>query len=193
MSEIILRCHALRHLPDLKVHPDVLHARFRAECSVARCAGQCCEEGAWVDAAERDAILRHGAQIQALMDPSQEQNPERWFDPTPWDHTDFPSGRAVSTAAINGACVFLGSDRRCVLQKASTADTGTLKPFFCIAFPLTIVDGVLCFDDARDAACCTPDACGSVSALEFCAYELRHMLGTEGVEELQAHMSRESE
>ena len=185
MAPIILTRHRLRHLPDLQVDPDILTARYDRSCSTANCTGQCCATGVWADAAERDAILRHADRIQAHMDPLQERNPDRWFDPEPWDHPDFPSGRAIGTASANGACVFLNADRRCVLQTASDAQTGRLKPFFCFAFPVTISESTLCLDEARDAACCTPVGDGPRTALELCAVELDYVLGAEGVAELR--------
>lgn len=190
MSEITLRRHAIRHIPDLKVDPEVLTARFPRDCSMKGCTGRCCETGIWADSAEHDAILKHAALIQTHMDPSQERSPERWFDAEPWDHPDFPSGRAIGTAVANGGCVFLAADGRCVLQKASDARTGNLKPFFCFAFPLTISDGTLCLDEARDAACCTPAPNGSLSVFELCAEELEYVLGANGVNELRARASR---
>jgi hypothetical protein len=186
MNEFPLRDHRLAHIRDLKVEPAVFTARFARACSMSRCTGRCCEDGVWTDAAEHEAILRNAALIQAQMDHSQERNPERWFDPEPRIDSDFPSGHAIGTAVANGACVFLGADRRCVLQKASTGEVGNLKPFFCITFPLTINEGTLCLDDPRDAACCTPSTDAPLTVFDLCAHELEHMLGVTGVKELQA-------
>ena len=119
------------------------------------------------------------------MDPSQERDPGRWFDSHAWDHADFPSGRALGTAVVNGACVFLGADRRCVLQKASSRETGNLKPFFCATFPLAICEGTLCFDEGEDAKCCMPSPDGRISLFELCARELETILGVNGVTELR--------
>ena len=185
MSGLTLRQHTLRHIRDLKVDPEVLGARFDRGCAMSHCTGRCCATGVWADAAEHGAILRHAELIQRHMDETQTRDPARWFDPEPWDHPDFPSGRALGTAVANGGCVFLRADRRCVLQQASPAQTGALKPFFCYAFPLTIWEGTLCLDDPQDAACCTPAAAGSMTVLELCAEELEHVLGAEGVAELR--------
>jgi hypothetical protein len=186
MSEITLRRHALPHLQVLTVEPKLLAARFDRECATSRCTGRCCEGGVWTDAAEYAAILKSAAVIQKQMDLSQERNPDHWFDPTPRDDADFPSGSAMGTTVVNGACVFLGADRRCVLQKASSSETGNLKPFFCAAFPLTICEGTLCLDDADDTACCTPSADGPLSVFGLCAEELEHVVGIDGVTELRA-------
>lgn len=127
------------------------------------------------------------------MDAAQEHDPARWFDPEPSADSDFPSGRAFGTAVSNGGCVFLRSDRRCALQAASDAHTGRLKPIFCWAFPVTIVNGLLCLDDPRDAPCCTPSATGGKTALELCGDELTVLLGAEGLEELRIHAEKETE
>jgi hypothetical protein len=185
MNEIAIRRHALPHFRDLKVEPRVLTARFDPECATSRCTGRCCEGGVWTDATEHDAILTHAAAIQTQMDRSQERNTDKWFDSEPRDDADFPSGRAFGTAVINGACVFLDADRRCVLQKASNGETGNLKPFFCVAFPLTICEGTLCLDDADDGACCMPSPDGSVNVFALCVQELEYVMGMDGVAQLR--------
>jgi hypothetical protein len=186
MSLITLRRHALRHIAEITVDPQVLTARFERACATTRCSGRCCATGVWADAAEREAVLRHADDVQRHMDETQEREPSRWFDPRPWDHPDFPSGCGFGTATSRGACVFLRGDRRCALQLASDTRTGRLKPLFCYAFPVTIVDGVLCLDDARDPACCTPSSTGSITALDMYAGELQQLLGADGVDELRA-------
>jgi len=191
MSEITLRRHRMAHLGDLRVDPKVLTARFDHRCATARCSGRCCITGVWADAAERDAILRHADAVQTHMNGAPEHDPSRWFDAKAWDHADFPSGRGFGTAVSGDGCVFLRSDRRCALQLASDAQTGVLKPLFCWAFPLTVVDGTMCLDDPRDPACCTPSPDGSIPALELFAEELRRLLGADGVEELRNRVRKD--
>jgi hypothetical protein len=138
----------------------------------------------WVDLRERDKILAHADLIREHMEAGQEKREDRWFDGT-WVHTDFPSGEATGTTLHNGACVFLDSSRRCVLQKAS--QTLQLKPWFCFAFPITIEDGELMVDDEKafDPNCCTTDAEGVLNVFEVCPEELKHVLGAEGLQELE--------
>jgi len=159
---------------------------------MTRCAGRCCAHGVYVALTEREAILDNVAAIQAQMDASQAKDPALWFDPEPIEDADFPSGRAVGTAEVNGGCVFLNDAGRCVLQKASTAQTGNLKPFFCIAFPVTIDKGMLCLDDPRAVECCTPDPNGHRTVVDLCGHELDHVLGTEGADELRHYFHRDS-
>lgn len=185
MSDIVLRDHTLTHLPGLTVEPEMLTARFASGCSMTHCTGRCCVYGVYVDTLEHQVILDHAATIQAQMDAAQEKDPTRWFDPQPIDDPDFPSGRAFGTAEVNGGCVFLNGRKRCVLQQASTADTGNLKPFFCIAYPVTIYKGELCLDDPNAADCCTPDPGGQQTVFDLCAHELHHVLGARGVRELR--------
>ena len=190
---MILRRHAVRHIRELQVNAEVWQARFPRNCSMAHCTGKCCVSGVWVDLAEHRNILRHAARIQAHMDASQEHNPDCWFDGDRWELQDFPSGEATGTAVANGACVFLGADRRCVLQKASNEETGSLKPFFCFAFPLTISEGELGLDEAKDPACCGRAASGPLTVLDVCAEELNYVLGADGVRELETFARRPSE
>ena len=180
-----LRRHTLHHIPELTINAAVLHARFPRDCSMTHCTAKCCGTGVWMDLAEHRNILQHAALIQAHMDSSQEKNPDQWFDPETWEHEDFPSGHAMGTAVCHGACVFLGADRRCVLQKASNEETGNLKPFFCVAFPITICDSELRIDEAKDSACCSPCSGGPLTVFEVCAEELKHVLGEDGVRELE--------
>jgi hypothetical protein len=192
MSVITLWRHRLRHIAELKLEPEVLTSRFDRGCATNRCTGRCCATGVWADSAERDAIVRHAGVVQRHMDATQTHDPSQWFDPEPWDHADFPSRRAIGTAATDNGCVFLRADRRCVLQVASDEHTGPLKPFFCYAFPVTISEGTLCLDEPRDAVCCTPSAAGPISALDLFAEELRYVLGADGVEELRNHVRGEA-
>ena len=181
MKDIVLHRHRLAHLADLHVDPSLLTARFASDCSMMRCTGRCCAHGVYIELTERQAILDNAAAIQAHMDASQTKDPALWFDAEPIEDGDFASGRAVGTAEVNGGCVFLNGAGRCVLQKASTVQTGNLKPFFCVAFPVTIDKGTLCLDDPRAVDCCTPNPDGPLTVFDVCAYELDHVLGAEGV------------
>ena len=193
MTDLVLRRHKLRHLSTLQVEPGMLTARFASDCSMTRCTGRCCAHGVYVGLAEQQTILDNAAGIQGQMDASQVQDPAQWFDPEPVEDADFPSGRAIGTAELNGGCVFLNEAGRCVLQKASTAQTGNLKPFFCTAFPLTLDHGTLCLDDPRATGCCTPDPAGEQDVFDLCAQELEHVLGADGVGELRRLPRREPE
>jgi hypothetical protein len=183
MSDIVLRRHRL-HIRELKVNKDLLQARFPHDCSMTRCTAKCCGSGVWMDLAEHRQIVQHAALIQTHMSAPQEKDPARWFEDE-WEHEDFPSGHAIGTAVHNDACVFLGPDRRCVLQKASSEATGNLKPFYCVAFPITVDEGELRLDEPKDPACCTPVSGGPLTVFDVCGDELKYVLGEAGVSELE--------
>ena len=180
----MLRRHKLKHLGEMAVADNIFEGRFAGSCATSRCGAACCKDGVWCDLAERDRILDNAALIQRHMDPGQQHHPERWFEATITDDPDFPSGRAAGTEVHNGACVFLDSARRCVLQTASQDQPFTLKPFFCTAFPIVIVDGSLEIDEGPSAECCALAADGSLDVFDVCRAELAHVLGEEGLQEL---------
>jgi hypothetical protein len=181
----MLRNHRLRYLGDLRIHESIFQARFQSGCATSRCKASCCRRGVWVDLAERDAIAASADLIRSHMEPSQEQDPERWFDPEVRLNPDFPSGKCIGTAVRHNACVFLDSAGLCVLQK------GNLKPFFCIAFPIDINDAELSLDRGDELDCCAPAADGELNVLAVCAEELKHVLGGDAFAELERlHNSR---
>jgi Fe-S-cluster containining protein len=122
--------------------------------------------------------------IRRHLEPWQEQDPGAWFDAEPIDDADYPSGKAIGTRATERGCVFLDSVGRCALQKAAVAegmDRFALKPFYCVAYPVVIENGVLMISDLP-----------TLDAFDVCAEELEFVLGKEGVEELRALAERES-
>ena len=175
---------------ELRVDPGLLEARFAAGCDPGRCNATCCRTGVWLDPAERDAILDHADLVRQAMDPGQPRDPRHWFSRRTVADPDFPSGRAVHTRVRKGRCVFLDGGGLCVLQKASSTGRAgrELKPFFCTAFPVTVVDGVLMLDDDDrhvEPACCGSTPTGRQTVFETCARELRHVLGAAGVKRLR--------
>jgi hypothetical protein len=195
-DRVILRNHRLRYLGDLRIHESIFQARFQSGCATNRCKANCCRRGVWVDVAERDAIAASADLIRRHMEPSQEQDPERWFDSEVRLDPDFPSGKCVGTAVRNDACIFLDGAGLCVLQRASQQNAsrnelGNLKPFFCIAFPIDINDAELSLDRGDDLNCCAPAADGELNVLGVCSEELKHVLGGDAFAELERlHHSR---
>lgn len=185
-----LRRHRLRHLPDLRVQSSFFKAHFTAGCSMANCNADCCRYGVMADPTERDRILEHRDLVIRYMEPHQEHDPAKWFEEEQVDR-DFPSGKAVGTQARDYGCVFLDSAGRCVLQKAAMAegmDKFALKPFYCVAYPITIEDGELVIDDADFVdrpSCCTVVKQGRQTIFEICAEELSFVLGDRGAQELR--------
>ena len=188
---LVIREHHLPHIAELEVDAKLLACRFAAGCSMSRCRGTCCTSGVWVDLAHRDRILAHADVIGRYMEPAQEHDRARWFEPGEKDDQDFESGRAISTATIGDGCVFLDSHQRCVLQLAE-AEVPGLKPFYCWAYPIVIDHGVLTLDDEmcpEEKQCCGPVASGALDIMDVCAFELEHVVGATGVSALRSAMS----
>lgn len=188
----VLRPATLPHFAALAVSPRLLEGRFARGCRTDRCDATCCQSGVLVDVRERDRVLAHVALVQAVMDPDQERDPGRWFEAKERPDPDFPSGRAVGTRVADGHCVFLDRGRRCVLQRATlAAGRGDLdlKPFFCTAFPVTIVESTLTIDDADFTdrpSCCSTVPDGELTVFDVCGRELADVLGPDGVRALRA-------
>ncbi|HEX5000226.1 MAG TPA: DUF3109 family protein [Terriglobia bacterium] len=185
MSDDIQRRHQMPHIKDLRVDPEIARARFPASCSMTKCSGVCCRYGVWMDPTEQDRILQHVGLIQGAMEAHMEKDPALWFEDEKPDDPDFPSGRAVGTAASDTGCVFLNTAGQCVLQIASTAETGSLKPFYCFAFPITVDNGLLGLTEGKDPACCIDNDDGPQNILDVCGGELAYVLGPEGLEEFR--------
>ena len=158
---------------------------------MSNCRGNCCKYGVWVDIEESKNILAHVELIQRHMEPHQETNPQNWFEGHTVIDKDFPSGIAIGTQMRDTGCVFLDSKGRCVLQTAAVAeglDRFALKPFFCVAYPISIENGVLLFDDEEypdNQQCCSPVPNGSLNVFDICAEELEFTIGPEGLQELR--------
>ena len=186
-----IRNHRLTHIRSLKVDPVVFESKFSHGCSMSNCNASCCQNGVMVDLLERDKILENADLIRQHMEPEQEHDANRWFDADDEQDEDFPSGRAIGTQANDRGCIFLMRDGRCVLQFVA-AEQGiskhTLKPFYCFAFPVTVVSGVLTIDDpdfTNRPECCSMTPGGSRSVLEVCAEEFEFVLGSQGMKELR--------
>ena len=182
-----LRRHQLSHLPGLVVGEEIFTSRFAASSDMSRCSARCCREGVLVDITHRDRILAEASLVLEYMEPTQQRDPTQWFQEEEDVDLDFPSGRAINTNSFNGRCVFLDGAKRCVLQRAEERSPG-LKPFFCRAFPIAIVNGRLTVDATwcpDETQCCSPVAQGERSTLDMCQYELAHVLGDDGIVELQ--------
>jgi Fe-S-cluster containining protein len=183
-----LRDHHLTHLAELRVGEEILTSRFAGSCSMSSCSARCCRGGVLVDVAHRDRILSEANLVVRYMEPAQEHDPSRWFEQDEELDDDFPSGRVVNTLAEGESCVFLDSQRRCVLQLAESESPG-LKPFFCRAYPIAIhharvtIDADWCPEETN---CCGPVAGGELTTFDVCEGELVFILGDAGMRELRS-------
>lgn len=155
------------------------------------CTGACCRWGVFADVKEREKIFDNAGMIQKYLEPSQENSPDKWFEKEEHADLDFPSGMAVGTNAGEKGCVFLDSRGLCVLQKTAIGEgmhPYSLKPFYCIAFPIVISEHVLTIDEMEVESrpnCCSVSPAGAKNIIEICSTELEFMLGNEGLEELK--------
>jgi len=181
----VIRNHSLKQFAKLKVGDDVFDIRYEKGCSMSNCRGRCCADGVDLDIVERDRILEHAHLIQLCMDETQDRNSQNWFQATRPD-ADFPSGECATTAVKENGCVFLNKDGYCVVHigESQSKEFGYLKPFFCRAFPICIVNSTLCVDDEQcpdEHKCCGPLKNGPLTILDICAPELEFMLGAAGL------------
>jgi uncharacterized protein DUF3109 len=184
--KIVLQQHHLKHISELVVDETILAARFTNGCATSQCKAACCITGVCVDLVERDTILAHAARIQENMGPEQNRDSHSWFESDEVEDLDFPSGRTVPTRLHNGSCVFLNGAGRCVLQMTNSTGGGHLKPFFCLAFPFTLMDGVLVLDEeAKHPQCCGAVPGEGRTIFDVCQRELEFVLGREGYAELK--------
>lgn len=187
-----LRRHHLDYIDNLRLGEEILVPRFARGCDTNNCSGACCGGGVLVDVAHRDRVLAEAPLVVRYMEPSQEHDPTRWFEDEVFEDPDYPSGRAVCTTVVNDTCVFLDSKRRCVLHMAE-AESPALKPFYCRAYPVAIVQGRITLDTEwcpDETQCCATVSEGELSGLDVYAGELLHLLGPAGHQEL-AHIAAE--
>jgi Fe-S-cluster containining protein len=175
----------------LRIDPEIFMQRFSPGCSMCSCNGTCCSEGVLLDLKEKEIVLDHADLIQRYLEPQQENDPAKWFDNMIERDLDFPSGQCDGTAVWGGSCVFLDSKGLCTLQKVSIAEgmhKFQLKPFYCIAFPLTIEGHVLTTHEpefTNRTQCCSSTPVGSLTVLDVCREEFEYILGADGLKEIE--------
>ncbi len=173
-----------------RVDPILFEQGFAKGCGPFQCRTSCCHSGVFVDPSEMETILRHKEEVKAQMDETQVTDESAWFEKRYEDDIDFPSGTSIGTEVHNGKCTFLRKDGRCSVQLVSAEkynDPWKLKPFYCVAFPITVDNGLLTFDDFQqdEAECCSIVKDTQSTLVDSCKAELEFMLGKEGYEQLQ--------
>ncbi|MGC8595458.1 MAG: DUF3109 family protein [Candidatus Kryptoniota bacterium] len=153
------------------------------------CTSKCCAHGVYLDPQERDRILSYSNLIKKYIDASQTDNVDSWFDNMEEEDQDFPSGKCVSTMIYNGKCVFLDSKGRCVLQiteKEEGLGKFTLKPYYCVLFPITKSNGVFEYDNLCEGECdcCTATSQSDRNMVEICQTEFEYAIGKEKYNEM---------
>lgn len=176
---------------------------FVKYCDIDKCGGGCCHSGVYADTAEYETILRHKNEIAAHMDETQDTDPAHWFDGEWIDDADFASGRATGTnvhdrdGGISGfteGCVMLDKRHFCSIQVAAAANglhRWAWKPMYCILFPITVVEGVITYDDSHseDLNHCGPTGAGNYvhSVFESMTEEIKYVFGEEGYTQMNEY------
>jgi Fe-S-cluster containining protein len=109
-----------------------LASRCRGECARA-----CCDEGAWLTLYEARRIIEHADEIQPYL-----QQP---LDFQAWDlsRPAYLYTALVDKGTPHQRCWFLTQERRCAIHSFALDQNlalNSIKPFFCMLFPLTLVD-----------------------------------------------------
>ncbi|GAB4369042.1 MAG: hypothetical protein Kow00128_14890 [Deltaproteobacteria bacterium] len=164
----------------LQIDPYLYTAKFPERCRIDLCRSRCCRFGVWVDRKEKDRILENRHLFEHLLRP-EAKDPERWFGSTEPD-ADCPTGMAVETMDIAGACAFFHPDHGCVLQKGAV-DAGLhewrIKPRFCILFPLVVSEGELTIDEDMKSIWCMKKRNRTHPVALSVRKEIRYLFGAE--------------
>ena len=181
----------------IKIDPVIFTQGFVERCDIGICSAECCWYGVYADVKERDLILSMKEEIGQLMDETQTKDWNVWFEP-PQADTDFPSGECAGTEVFNDKCVFLNKKGFCSLQELAVnhgKDKWAYKPFYCVLFPVVVVDGVLTFDDHHSGRMhhCGVKENFTHTLFESCTEELIYTLGEDGYQELAAHYEQNKE
>ncbi len=173
----------------LKFDPQIFTDGFEEPDGPNACTSHCCRHGVYLDPVERDRILASADIVEKYLDETQTKDRSKWFDNAEEEDVDFPSGVCVSTQVYNDKCVFLKKDGKCALQLAEKEEglpRFSLKPFYCILFPIVKVDGVFTYDDfcSGESACCTASRASGSKMIETCSIEFEHALGASKYKEV---------
>ncbi len=168
----------------IKFERRIFNEGFQHKDGPNACTSHCCRHGVYLDPVERDRILDHADIVRKYLDETQTEDTNRWFNNEEEEDKDFPSGVCVSTEVYNDKCVFLKKDGKCSLQTAEKEEgmkRFSLKPYYCVLFPIVKVDGVIEYDDfcSGESPCCTAAAGAGPKMIESCYIELEHALGAE--------------
>ena len=139
----------------LKIDPVIFTQGFVPGCDMSICSGQCCNWGVYMDRDFQPEIMKYENQIKEVMDEFQLRDTSKWFETEPEEDHDFPSGYAIGTELyINPEgttqCVFKDKNSYCTLQVMAMKNglhKWTIKPKYCIMYPITIIDEVLTVDN----------------------------------------------
>jgi hypothetical protein len=180
------------HVKEFTVSKELFTRGYPEGQGPCNCTSWCCEGGVYADLSERDKILQHKKIIKKYLDDSQTRDEQQWFEEDEQEDEDFPSGRCQGTEEINSKCAFLDKKGRCSLQVAATEegmDRWTLKPLYCILFPIEVSDKTIGFDEMLqdDQPCCTVGKNFDIPLFRACKDELIHLVGEDGYQRMEEH------
>lgn len=174
-----------------KIHTSIFTAGFVPGCDMKICGGQCCNCGVYLDKDFRKVILEHKDMIKDVMSEQQIKDESKWFDDEVLPDDDFPSGYAAGTNVFTDRtgrekCVFVDDNNYCSLQVAAMKNgmhKWAIKPTYCILYPVTLMGGVIMFDDehADDLMYCGvhEEQNFSQTVLEGTQEEIKYVWGQE--------------
>jgi Protein of unknown function (DUF3109) len=164
----------------MRIDPLVYQAKFPECCRLDQCRSRCCRFGVWADAEEKKTILENRGLFLPYVRP-EAADPSLWFGGSEQD-PDCPSGVAVETRVVGGACAFLHPDHGCALQKAAI-DAGLhewrFKPRFCVMFPLVLSEGTLTVDEDMKSLWCMKEKNRTHPITQAVRKEVRFLFGQE--------------
>jgi Fe-S-cluster containining protein len=176
----------LQSVPALKqVDTDIFELRYYGHCMQCTfCSDWCCQWGCDVNLAERDQILAAKEGLKRFVKAPVEQ----WFEPDVYEDPEYPTGRYVRAAQVNGACVFRSQDGRgCNIHRYAMAegrDYHAIKPMVCWLFPVCWDQGVLePSGELREDLVCKGNG---PTLYDMVRDELRHAFGAALIDELDA-------
>ena len=171
----------------MKIDTNVFTAKFPERCRFDLCRSRCCRFGVWVDIEEQKTIIANQELFVPYLRP-EAKDPETWFGKTEEDE-DCPSGIAIETREISGACSFFHPDHGCALQKGAV-EAGLhewiIKPRFCIMFPLVVSGGELTVDEDMKSLWCMKEKNRTRPILDAVRKEVEFLFETEEVRALKA-------
>jgi hypothetical protein len=167
---------------ELTIDPFLYEHGYKEGCSPFQCNGTCCSFGVYCDVEEHKKIVANAERIKNYLDETQPHDVATWFEKEFVDDADFPSGKCIGTEVYNNKCVFLNKEGKCSLQLADISEgkfQWDLKPFYCIAFPLAVINKQIEWDDMIDGQlpCCTAHKDFSTPIADACKLEMDFILG----------------
>ncbi len=159
--------------------------RFVNRC-LAECARECCTEGVWLSIHDAHRIVEHGDQFQTYL--IQPIDLQQWNLSRPANI----STPLMEEGTPNERCWFLMQNGLCALHSFAldkNMPVQRIKPFFCLMFPLTLVDIDINVTeisiDNKAYKTCLIEGTAETWLYEQFAPELRRILGVEGYAELE--------